>query len=60
MTDFDDDDSFPELLEAEWGNDQVMALFRDLAEGAEVEHVPMHSGAGDRAVTFSEARAASF
>ncbi len=52
-----DNDPLPELLQAEWDNDQVMALFADLAEGAEVEHVQLRTAGGDTSVTLAEAEA---
>ncbi len=52
------DDALPELLQAEWGADQVMQLFDDLRDGAEVEHVQMRAAKGDRTTTLVEAKLA--
>lgn len=49
------DFAIPELLQAEWGNDQVMALFADLAAGAEVQHVQLRTQSSDSTVTLSQA-----
>ena len=48
----------PELLQAEWARDQVMALFADLAAGADVQHVQLRTDSDDRTVTLSEAESA--
>ncbi len=45
----------PELLQAEWGRDQVMALFQDLRDGAEVKHVQVRTSSSDRAASLAEA-----
>lgn len=52
----------PEILEAEWDDGQVMALFDDLNRGAEVRHVQVRSagsagsaGPQDRQVALDEA-----
>jgi len=52
------DDALPELLQAEWGADQVMKLFDDLRDGAEVEHVQMRAAKDDRTTTLAEAKLA--
>ncbi len=52
------DEPIPELLQAEWDNDQVMALFADLAAGAEVQHVQLRTKGTDQAVTLAEAKMA--
>ncbi|MCA9139850.1 MAG: hypothetical protein KDB00_23920 [Planctomycetales bacterium] len=51
-------DSFPEILQAEWDHNQVLALFADLAEGAEVEHVQLRTDSDDATVTLSVAKQA--
>lgn len=48
----------PEILTAEWAADQVMQLFDDLRDGAEVVHVQLRSGVTDAAVKLSDAKAA--
>lgn len=52
------DDSLPEILQAEWGRDQVLQLFDDLRDGAQVEHVQLKSGQQDSHGSLSSARAA--
>lgn len=49
------DPPIPELLQAEWGNDQVMALFADLAAGADVQQVQLRTQSSDSSVTLAEA-----
>jgi hypothetical protein len=51
-------ESLPELLQAEWAKDQVMALFADLAAGAQVRHVQLRTPAADVTVTLADAEAA--
>lgn len=53
-----DDFQVPELLQAEWAKDQVMALFADLAAGADVQHVQLRTDSDDRTVTLTEAESA--
>ena len=48
----------PEVLEAEWAQDQVMQLFADLAAGADVQHVQLKSLETDGAVALDKAAAA--
>ncbi|NND95802.1 MAG: hypothetical protein HKN47_00565 [Pirellulaceae bacterium] len=52
-------DDQPEILEAQWGRDQVNAFFEDLKQGADGEHVQVRSiserGPIDRSVTLSDA-----
>ncbi|MEO8268581.1 MAG: hypothetical protein ABI557_02605 [Aureliella sp.] len=50
--------SLPELLQAEWGVDQVIQLFDDLRDGAEVEHVQLRAAKDDRITTLAEAKLA--
>lgn len=49
----------PEVMETEWGFDQVDNLFEDLHNGAEVQHVQVRTASGvaprDRVVTLSRA-----
>ena len=52
------EDTLPELLQAEWGADQVMQLFDDLRDGAEVEHVQLRASKDDRTTTLAEAKLA--
>ena len=47
----------PEILEAEWAKDQVLALFADLAAGAEVTHVQLKTDDFDATVKLAEAEA---
>ena len=48
----------PEILQAEWNRDQVLALFADLAAGAEVRHVQLRTESADATVTLPAAEAA--
>lgn len=48
----------PELLQAEWGADQVMQLFDDLRDGAEVDHVQLRTAKGDNTTTLAAAKQA--
>jgi len=58
--------SDPEILEAEWDYEQVDALFDDLDNGAEIQHVQVRSASSDgpanqpsqrdQAVTLREAQ----
>lgn len=52
------DSPLPEILQAEWDHDQLMALFSDLDAGAEVRHVQLRTESTDSSVTLAEARAA--
>lgn len=52
-----DHEPFPELLQADWTRDQVMALFADLAAGSTIQYVQLRTEASDRTVTLDEARA---
>lgn len=47
----------PEILQAEWDRDQVLALFADLAAGAEIQHVQLRTEATDQSVTLPVAEA---
>ena len=51
-------DDLPEILQAEWSRDQVMALFADLAAGAEVVHVQLRTAAGESTVSLASAASA--
>ncbi len=55
---FDDNTPLPEILTAEWAADQVLQLFDDLRDGAEVVHVQLRTHDTDAAVRLSDARAA--
>ncbi len=48
----------PELLQAEWARDQIMALFADLAAGATIQHVQLRTQSTDQVATLAEAKAA--
>ena len=48
--------SLPEILRAEWSSDQVLQLFDDLRDGANVRHVQLRSETTDATVKLSEAR----
>ncbi|TWU46908.1 hypothetical protein [Rubripirellula reticaptiva] len=52
------DQPIPELLQAEWGSDQVLQLFDDLRDGAVIEHVQLKASGRDTTVTIGQARAA--
>ncbi len=52
-----EDEPLPELLQAEWTRDQVMALFADLAAGAIVQQVQLRTSSSDQAVTLADAKA---
>ena len=54
----DDSMELPEILQAEWGFDQVRQLFADLAEGETVEHVQLRTQTVDATVSLAEAEAA--
>lgn len=49
-------EKLPEILQAEWAKDQVLQLFDDLRDGADVQHVQLKSTTTDAAVTLAEAR----
>lgn len=55
------DETQPDLWQADWQPEQVLALFADLAMGADVQHVqircPGEHGVDDRAATLGEAQA---
>jgi hypothetical protein len=53
---FDIDDPIPELLKAEWPHEKVLALFSDLAAGAEIQNVQLRTKNSDTAVTLAQAR----
>lgn len=53
-----EENSLPEILQAEWARDQVMALFADLAAGAEVRHVQLRTADADATTGLAEAEAA--
>jgi hypothetical protein len=48
----------PEILQAEWAKDQVLQLFADLANGADVQHVQLKSSSTDATVPLAVAEAA--
>ncbi len=50
-----DTNPIPELLQAEWGLEQVLQLFADLSAGAEVEHVQLRTLSGDGVSTLDDA-----
>ena len=52
-----ENEPLPELLQAEWAKDQVMALFADLAAGAQVRHVQLRTPSSDATVTLADAEA---
>lgn len=51
-------EDIPELLQAEWGVDQVLQLFDDLRDGAQVEHVQLRTSKQDSTATLVEAQQA--
>lgn len=53
-----EDEPLPEILQAEWARDQVMALFADLAAGTEVQHVQLRTPERDTGGTLTDAQAA--
>jgi hypothetical protein len=53
-----ENEPLPELLQAEWDHEQVLALFADLAAGAEVQHVQLRTVTDDSAVNLAVAEAA--
>lgn len=46
----------PEVLEAEWGNDQMIQLFADLQEAAEITHVQLRTHKADQSTDLHTAR----
>jgi hypothetical protein len=52
------EDDLPELLQAEWGTDQVLQLFDDLRDGADVEHVQLRTIEQDGTATLADAKRA--
>ncbi|GAA4443530.1 hypothetical protein [Novipirellula rosea] len=56
-----DPNETPEILEAHWDREQVVQLFHDLSEGANVQHVQVRAAsdgrAADQSVTLLEAKA---
>ncbi|WDQ17109.1 hypothetical protein [Rhodopirellula sp. P2] len=58
LADLENNEPLPEILEAEWAKDQVLQLFADLSEGADVQHVQMKSTATDATVSLAEAASA--
>ncbi len=58
LEDLQNGEPLPEILEAEWASDQVLQLFDDLQEGADVQHVQLKSTQSDATVTLSGARQA--
>ena len=53
-----EDEPLPELLQANWPREQILALFADLAAGAVVQHVQLRTEASDQTVSLQEAEAA--
>ncbi|QDV62540.1 hypothetical protein [Crateriforma conspicua] len=53
----ENNEPLPEILQAEWSADQVLQLFDDLRDGADVQHVQMKSPQTDATVTLAEAHA---
>jgi hypothetical protein len=53
-----DNEPLPELLQAEWPREQILALFADLAAGAVVQHVQLRTEVSDQTVSLEEAEAA--
>lgn len=53
-----EDEPLPELLQAQWPRDQILALFADLAAGAIVQHVQLRTDSSDQTVSLQEAEAA--
>jgi hypothetical protein len=58
MDAFDSSQPLAELLQAIWPHEKVLALFSDLAAGAEVQHVQLRTKTSDSTVTLADARAA--
>ncbi|WP_182866874.1 hypothetical protein [Stieleria mannarensis] len=52
------EEPLPEILQAEWASDQIMALFADLDAGTEIQHVQLRTDSDDAAVTLADAEAA--
>ncbi len=52
-----ENEPLPELLQAEWPRDQIMALFADLAAGAIIQEVQLRTGSSDQAVSLADAEA---
>ncbi len=53
----DEDLQLPEILQAEWAKDQVIALFADLNAGAQVSHVQLRTDSSDATVSLADAEA---
>ncbi|MCA9192264.1 MAG: hypothetical protein KDB03_10890 [Planctomycetales bacterium] len=51
-----ENESIPEILQAEWSQDQVLALFADLSQGAEIEHVQLRTPSADQTISLAEAQ----
>ncbi|TWU37392.1 hypothetical protein [Novipirellula artificiosorum] len=47
-----------EVLVAEWTREQILALFADLAAGAEITHVQLRCADGDNPVALQDAETA--
>ncbi|MCH5375578.1 MAG: hypothetical protein JJ992_16530 [Planctomycetes bacterium] len=45
-------------MQAQWPREQILALFADLAAGADVQHVQLRTESSDRTVSLQEAEAA--
>lgn len=52
------DQQLPELLEAHWPREQVLALFDDLAAGASIQHVQLRTKSSDSTADLATAREA--
>lgn len=46
--------NFPELLQAEWSQSQLLALLADLATGAEILHLQLRTTAQEKQATLEE------
>lgn len=55
LNDLENNIPLPEILQAEWAKDQVLQLFADLAEGADVQHVQLKSSTTDATVRLEVA-----
>ena len=51
------DPPLPEILQAEWSSDQILALFLDLNAGAEIQHVQLRTETADATVSLADAEA---
>lgn len=51
-----EDEPIPEVLLAEWSTDQILDLFSDLQEGAEVLFVQLRTSSSDQPATLQDAK----